>query len=227
MPKALELAGKTFYNVHVLAPAGSSPRGESLWECECLRCGRHFVAKGYRLTQKQPQKDCGCSYAERTADLSGKTYGALTVLHKSGSDLNGNILYVCRCTLCGNEKVFPACTIKANPKSCGCQQYNIDFLIAASKEGIKKVVSNGVNLYAATKETPNVDKAIPLRWVHVLDRRPAPFIFAQFTIKGKRYYKGCFDSPEAAYQWALKEHRRILDREGIADPRKKKDLQED
>ncbi len=37
MPKVLELAGKTFYNVHVLASAGSSPRGESLWECECLK----------------------------------------------------------------------------------------------------------------------------------------------------------------------------------------------
>lgn len=226
MPKALELAGKIFYNVHVLASAGFSPRGESLWECECLRCGRHFVAKGYKLTAKQ-QKDCGCSYAERKADLSGKTFGALTVLRKSGVDRSGNALYVCRCALCGNEKTFPANTVKSKPKSCGCQHYHKELLMSMSKAGVKKTISDGINLYTATREKANAGKAIPLRWVRVLDRRPTPFIFAYFIIKGKRYYKGGFDSPESAYQWALKEHRRVLDREGIVDPRKVKDLQED
>ena len=226
MPKALELAGKTIYNVHVLASAGFSPRGESLWECECLRCGRHFVAKGYKLTAKQ-QKDCGCSYAERKADLSGKTFGALIVLRRSGSGPSGDVLYTCRCSICGREKDFPACTIKNNPKSCGCMHYDPKRLNSMSALGVAKAVRDGTNIYTATRETPNANCSRPFRWVRVLDRRPTPFIFVQFKIKGKRYYKGGFDSPESAYQWALKEHRRVLDREGIVDPRKKKDLQED
>lgn len=55
-------------------------------------------------------------------DLTGKTFGRLTVLRKNEKDKQGNILWECKC-LCGSDKL---CIVRTNSlnsgaiKSCGC-----------------------------------------------------------------------------------------------------------
>jgi hypothetical protein len=53
--------------------------------------------------------------------LVSMTFGHLVVLSRSGSDKNGASLWLCRCGLCGAEKVYsrPALT-GGRVKSCGC-----------------------------------------------------------------------------------------------------------
>lgn len=119
--KRLELSGQTINQITVISPAGSSPKGAVLWLCRCNRCGKEFVIDGARLRGKNPRKDCGCSWRDRSADLSGQAFGGMDVLRRNGTGNNGDALYLCRCRLCGQEKTLPACTIRSKPKSCGCQ----------------------------------------------------------------------------------------------------------
>lgn len=219
----LDLTGKQFGDILVVSPAGVSARGASLWNCKCNRCSNVFVAIGHRLTAKRPITDCGCSYRERKADLSGQTFGALVVLSRDGSYPSGDIGYRCRCSLCGNEKRFPANTIRSKPKGCGCREHSADHLAQISPKGVQKTVLDGVQIYSATREEANRGSHTGLRWVRVLHRPSGDFICATFYIRGKRYYKGGFLTPESAHEWALQEHRRILEIEGISNPRIKED----
>lgn len=217
--KRVDLAGKTINSISVLEFAGVSD-GATIWKCRCNRCGREFTIKGYRLTdKKRPCKDCGCSHAERRADLTGKTFGALEVLRADGVDLHGNRVYVCRCALCGREKAFPACTIRSNPKSCGCQKHDSEKAKALSDLAVKKNVVDGVQVYTATRTEPNADNETGYRWVRVLYRSSGNFIFATFYVRGKRYYRGGFETTYSAHLWAEAEHKKVLQAEGIKDPR--------
>lgn len=220
----LDLTGKQFGDILVVSPAGVSSKGASTWNCECKRCGKAFVATGYRLTAKRsPQTDCGCSYRERKADLSGRTFGALEVLSRDGRYPSGDIGYRCRCLRCGNEKRFPASTIRTRPKGCGCLEHDANRLAQISPKGAAQTVRDGVQIYSATREEANRGSNTGLRWVRILHRSGGDFIYAAFYIRGKRYYKGGFLTPTSAHEWALQEHRRILEIEGISNPRIKGD----
>ena len=53
-------------------------------------------------------------------DLTGKTFGRLTVVSRAKGDKNNNSRWNCKCS-CGNEKVIKAVNLKnGNTKSCGC-----------------------------------------------------------------------------------------------------------
>jgi hypothetical protein len=51
-------------------------------------------------------------------DLTGKTFGRLTVIKRAGS-IGENACWLCQCT-CGNLKVMKGCYLKRGIKSCGC-----------------------------------------------------------------------------------------------------------
>lgn len=109
---AKDKTGKWYGDLEVLGRNGSTERGDPLWHCICHRCGAEVDIVGSHLKEK---KDCGCRYKEKRADLSGKTFGAVTVLERVGTDDNGNALYLCHCNICGQEKELPATTIRKNP----------------------------------------------------------------------------------------------------------------
>lgn len=221
--RRLDLSGKEFGHIKVLNPAGISSRGATLWSCLCGRCGSQFVAAGYRLTAKKPIRDCGCAYRERCADLSGKSFGALLVLERDGAYPSGDVGYLCRCECCGNTKRFPSSTIRSKPKSCGCVRLSPEQLTKMSPLGVAATVQDGVQVYSATREKANANSSTGCRWAHVIKRKNGDFIYAAFDVRGKRYYRGGFESPESAHAWALEEHRRILLKEGIERPAKRKD----
>lgn len=223
--KKLELAGHRFGQVEVVSLAGISPAGETLWNCRCLRCGRDFIAAGSRLHGERPRKDCGCSYAARNADLSGRRFGAMEALHRSGTSSHGDALYLCRCLLCGREKNLPATVLKRAPKSCGCIPVRFardKRTAAASAAGVAKSIVDGCNVYTATRTTPNSDNTTGYRWVRVQHRGNGDFIFASFVIKGKRYYRGGFSTPSSAYAWAVDAHEKALKAESVEAPAKRK-----
>lgn len=53
-------------------------------------------------------------------DLTGQTFGRLTVVRDAGSDRNGRSLWLCRCT-CGGEKAVRVSALRrGQTSSCGC-----------------------------------------------------------------------------------------------------------
>lgn len=217
----LDLTGRTFGHIEVIAPAGVDSRSASLWQCRCTRCGAIFTVQGHRLTQKRHPTDCGCSYRERTADLTGQQFGGLVVIRRDGSYPSGDRGYVCRCVACGNDKRFPGSTIRTSPKSCGCMRPGRDHMEQISQLGVAANVVDGVNIATANREEANANSTTGLRWVRILMRNGKPFIFAVFFVRGKRYYRGGFESPESAHAWALEEHRRALEQENVPNTRRK------
>lgn len=217
----LDLSGQTINQITVLSPAGSSAKGAVLWHCHCNRCGNEFVIDGSRLRGKHPRKDCGCSWRERSADLSGQTFGGIDVLRRNGTGKSGDVLYLCKCRLCGQEKTLPACTIKAAPKSCGCRGIPKEKLAEMSRLGVDTKIVDGCNIYAAARAEPDANNSTGRRWVVVQTRKGRQYIIARFYIRGKRYYKGGFADVDSAHAWAEEAHAKALIAEHIPTPKKK------
>lgn len=213
MSKRLDLAGRIIHGFKVVAPAGSDGHS-SLWRCICPRCGREFIVQGSRLVSKtHPMRDCGCGYAYRSRDLSGEVHGGLTVLHRDGSTRGGNAKYLCRCNVCGKEKLFSATAIKKDPASCGCQQFAGKDYVALSAKGLEKAIVNGTNIYQHSSTKPLW--ANEYRWVSRNYRQGTCIYAASFTVRGHRYYKYGFRTAEAAHAWAVEAHQHICSLEDI------------
>jgi len=59
-------------------------------------------------------------------DLTGNSFGKLTVISRNGTSLHGAILWNCLCD-CGTECVANGDSIKkGNTKSCGCLKYTLN-----------------------------------------------------------------------------------------------------
>lgn len=128
----LELTGRTFGDLTVLGPAGVNEKGASLWRVRCAHCGRESLMVGYRIKE---MSDCGCRHREKVAALSG-TYGALTIIRRTGISKDGDAMYLCLCGVCGNEKEIRACTIRTCPKSCGCRMnQDLEKIQEAARKG--------------------------------------------------------------------------------------------
>ena len=141
MPKKAEdKIGKCYGDLEVIGRNGSNKRGDPLWICKCHRCGNIANVPGSHIKEK---KDCGCRCREKHINLTGQTFGVLSVIQRVGVDNSGNVLYLCHCNLCGADKEFPATTIRKNPKGCGCQQYNTDKMKALSIKANAKTIVNG------------------------------------------------------------------------------------
>lgn len=98
---AKDRTGEWYGQLEVLERNGSTERGDPIWTCKCHRCGAIVNIVGSHLKEK---KNCGCKQREKCADLSGKTFGVLTVIQRTGIDKSGNALYLCHCNKCGGEK---------------------------------------------------------------------------------------------------------------------------
>ena len=67
--------------------------------------------KPYFIVQSASKISLYNAQKEKYADISGQTFGALSVIQRTGIDSGGNALYLCHCNLCGTDKEFPATTI--------------------------------------------------------------------------------------------------------------------
>ncbi len=125
MRKITDLTGQRFGILTVLSrgvPQGENKGRNAYWECVC-DCGRIRNIKGSDL--KRGQQSCGCKSVEllskaRTIDLSGKRFGRLTCIEKTGKAKSGNALWTCLCD-CGKTTTVSQGNLSAGSvKSCGC-----------------------------------------------------------------------------------------------------------
>ena len=124
MGKLIDLTGRTFGRITVIsqAPKRKGVRGR-IWNCRCS-CGTEKQIPGRYLLGGT--MSCGClnreSVSERnTKDLTGRTFGRLTVLCKLDvRSSSGEVRWQCRCS-CGNVvEVQSHNLLDGHSKSCGC-----------------------------------------------------------------------------------------------------------
>lgn len=112
-----DITGQRFGRLVAIKPVQNA-HGNTVWECQC-DCGNITFANGASL-RKGNKKSCGCFFRERLVDLTGKTFGKLTVIRKAGNYKSGAALWKCRCE-CGNITYATGTALKnGSKKSCGC-----------------------------------------------------------------------------------------------------------
>lgn len=124
MPAKLDLTGQRFGRLTVTQELPERSReGQVQWLTKC-DCGKTLATKGGPLRDGRTTS-CGCLQrdlvGERcTKELVGKVFDRLTVVARSGSDEDGQALWLCVC-LCGNETYARGGHLRSKrTRSCGC-----------------------------------------------------------------------------------------------------------
>ena len=115
-----DIAGQKFGSLTALEFAGINSDGKALWDCQC-DCGQSKTITGKSLRTGQT-KSCGCTRGEsKVKDMSGQTFGALTVLSRIGHKTKSRSHYwECQC-ICGNVTEVSGSNLRSGAvASCGC-----------------------------------------------------------------------------------------------------------
>jgi len=85
-------------------------------------------------------------FKRKFEDLSGKTFGRLTVLRRVHNSVHGQVQFLCRCT-CGTENIVAAYSLKrGKTTSCGCiRSENMHKLNEERREALKAYRSSQKN----------------------------------------------------------------------------------
>ncbi len=114
--KRLDLTGQVFGRLTALERA-EGMNGHTAWRCRC-GCGNETVVRTGSLLSGSA-KSCGCQEHARRNDLTGRTFGRLTVLEPVKNKY-GQASWRCRCG-CGNETVVRTWDLTSgHVASCGC-----------------------------------------------------------------------------------------------------------
>lgn len=112
-----DLTGQRFGKLVVIQKAESTSDGVTRWLCRC-DCGNECIKRSYTL-RNGSSVDCGCE-SSTLIDLTGQTFGKLTVLEKMPPDTDRRTRWLCSCE-CGNVCVVQSRALrKGLQKSCGC-----------------------------------------------------------------------------------------------------------
>lgn len=123
MGKEVDLTGRPFGRLTALHRSEKNPR---YWVCQC-KCGNTRTVFSGNLTRGLT-KSCGClnremASARKLADLTGRTFGRLTVLKRADKNAsNGNPKWICRCS-CPNHTITEVASgdlLYGHTQSCGC-----------------------------------------------------------------------------------------------------------
>lgn len=89
------------------------------WKCRC-ECGKYKILRSNQLKPFEA-KGCIC-YGTRLKDLTGQTFGDLTVLYRTQNSRSNATKYQCQCS-CGKEvDAYATHLVSGNTKSCGCKR---------------------------------------------------------------------------------------------------------
>lgn len=120
------IIGKKFGNLLVIEKVKEEKRVKYLCKCDC---GNETRVYKYNLTSGST-KSCGClRKIPRSLDLTGQTFGRLTVIKKVEKNEYNMNRFLCKC-ICGNEKVVIGSNLlSGNVRSCGCLRTEVENII--------------------------------------------------------------------------------------------------
>lgn len=123
--RTIDEVGNKYGRLTVLSRAGSNNAHRALWLCQC-DCGKQIVAIGKNLRSGNTCS-CGCLQKEKVSthmlkDITGKTFGKLTVLQRDFLKSGPDAYWLCQCE-CGNQTVVAGSSLrKGHTQSCGCMK---------------------------------------------------------------------------------------------------------
>lgn len=132
-------------------------------------------------------------------DLTGKRFGCLTVLEELSERSNKRIVWKCKCA-CGNTvSVKGIYLTTGQTTSCGCAKRKLEQ--KHLREAYDKKRIDGVAKQLFKGQEPRKDSSTGYRGVSKYYTRKSKELRyrAWITVKGKRYYKSGFRTPEDAY----------------------------
>lgn len=103
-------------------------RKRAKWVCKC-DCG-NFPKVSEDALKRGLTRSCGCLHREIASaqgvhDLTGRTFGRLTIIERLGTDDSGAATWLVRCN-CGEEKSIRGTSLTwALTESCGCLQKEV------------------------------------------------------------------------------------------------------
>lgn len=97
----------------------------------------------------------------KAVDLTGQTFGRLTVLERAGSDRRGNAQWLCQCE-CGNSTVVVGYHLRSgNTQSCGC--YSSELTAKRNQEQFtKRAVSADMLRYLYVEQSKSTTEIAEL-----------------------------------------------------------------
>ena len=213
-----DLTGKQFGFLTVICRDETRSGGDAFWICRCGRCRHEKSIRGTYLTGPRAYQDCGCSWAERKADLAGRTMGGVAVLERLRENRRGQKTYRVRCVICGSERIMVQHDLLAWPSDCGCaeRKKTNERLRDQATEASAKSMYNGAKIAAAFAEKPLPTSKTGFRWVRWYPRNHC--WCATFRVAGERYFKYGFETAESAYKWAKEEHEKAVRAAGVPRP---------
>lgn len=121
-----DLTGQTFNRLTAITQVGKNEKNQVLWEFSCA-CGNpeRLIRTGTQVTSGNT-RSCGCLAREKTSerqfrDLTGQSFGRLTVIATVGKSVHGKYLWRCQCS-CGKETVVVGGDlVSGRTLSCGCR----------------------------------------------------------------------------------------------------------
>lgn len=181
MTKRIDLTGQSFGHLVVIAPA-ETRGGRAYWHCQC-DCGRVVDVRAENLRSGN-STSCGCQRHGKPEDLTGRTFGALTVERLDGTDSNDHAMWICRCD-CGAQVRVAATNLKeGRTVSCGCRRE------AAAREGREKTrrdaAEYGTNPGRIRSRQPTKASTTGVRGVCYLKNKEV--YRASITFQGQKYH---------------------------------------
>lgn len=130
-----DYSGKRFGRLTVVKLSKTVKHHGRKWECLCDCGNTTFV---YTDSLNRGVESCGCkqkddNYTLNFRDMTGLTFGRLTVLECAGRNKFNQFLWKCKCS-CGNEHTTTrGALVSGGVTSCGC--YNLEVV---TKHGLSR-----------------------------------------------------------------------------------------
>jgi len=137
-------------------------------------------------------------YGHKFKDLTNQKFGRLTAIKRVSPIGQKKVKWLCKCD-CGNEvEVYTTYLTTGQTKSCGCLKKELEEKHLREKYEEKRVDGVAMHLFG---DKPRKDSSTGYRGVSRYYTRKSKQLRyrAWIVVKGKRYYKSGFKTPEEAY----------------------------
>lgn len=196
--KILDLTGQKYGRLTVVKEVERNGYTRR-WLCKC-ECGNETIVTQPNLRNGHTTS-CGCVQREKTSksntvDLTGRKFGRLTVVERSGTAKNRKVVWLCKCE-CGNvARVQSDKLLNGTTTSCGCARN--DAGKAVQQVLNEEMTIDGVVVPYLTRKARS-DNRSGVKGVSIVTLKNGKKRYKAFiAIKGKKIYLGTFKTIEDA-----------------------------
>lgn len=194
MAKGYDLIGQKFGKLTVVEKTGDRTKdGQIIWKCVC-DCSESNNSIIYAYTNELlsgRKKSCGCELKHKYEDLTGQTFGRLTVLNIAGrDDKRRTIIWRCICSCDEHNEVYVSSEkLKSgNTSSCGCLSKEI--LINNNKSRVYDLTGKRFGMLEVERRIRQDENCEPT-WLCLCDCGRRIEVSSNYLLGRKKISCGC------------------------------------